>query len=290
MYDDELEVEQDVDLFEDAPPPRRRRPAEQPRGRGDHDPRARRAPARSQRQPMARPSIPTNVDLGADTIQKGIAELIGTFLLVLIGTMAAINLDVLGYVFGFGIALMVIVYTIGHVSGAHVNPAVTLGLALTGKFPMSQVPVYIAMQIIGAVLASGVVRMVLGGDSGLGITQVAENLDAWKGFIVELLATAILVFVIRGVATDKRAPAATGGLAIGGALLVIQLLAGPLTGASVNPARSLGPALIGTEFGDLWIYLIAPLIGGVIGAFLYDIINNEAADVAPDEKPYESFR
>ena len=85
-------------------------------------------------------------------------------------------------------------------------------------------------------------------------------------------------------------PAAAGGLAIGGALLVIQLLAGPLTGASVNPARSLGPALIGTEFGDLWIYLIAPLIGGIIGAFLYDIINNEAADVAPEEKPYESFR
>jgi aquaporin NIP len=102
--------------------------------------------------------------------------------------------------------------------------------------------------------------------------------------------TAVLVFVIRGVATDKRSPAAAAGLAIGGALLVIELVSGPVTGGSVNPARSLGPAIMSTTFGDLWIYLAAPLIGGVAGSFLYSLINNEAQDVIPEREPYEAYR
>jgi MIP family channel proteins len=234
-------------------------------------------------------AAPASVDLEAGTIQKGIAEMIGTFMLVLAGTGAA--LSGWDYALGFGFGLIFIVYAIGHISGAHVNPAVTLGLAITGHFPFAQVPVYWAAQIIGAILASGLARLVWGvNELNLGATQVAQGFDTWKGFLLEMVMTAVLVFVIRGVATDKRSPAAAAGLAIGGALLVIELVSGPVTGGSVNPARSLGPAIMSTTFGDLWIYLAAPLIGGVAGSFLYSLINNEAQDVIPEREPYEAYR
>jgi MIP family channel proteins len=233
--------------------------------------------------------VPARADLDAGTIQKGIAEMIGTFLLVIAGTGAV--LSGWDYALGFGFGLIFIVYAIGHISGAHVNPAVTLGLAMTGHFPFSQLPVYWVAQVIGAVLASAFARMIWGlNDFNLGATQVADGFDTWKGFLLELVMTAVLVFVIRGVATDKRSPAAAAGLAIGGALLVIELVSGPVTGGSVNPARSLGPALMSTTFGDLWIYLIAPLVGGVVGSILYSVVNNESQDVAPERQPYESYR
>jgi MIP family channel proteins len=215
--------------------------------------------------------------------------MIGTFLLVIAGTGAVLSGG--DYALGFGFGLIFIVYAIGHISGAHVNPAVTLGLALTGHFSFSQLPVYWGAQIIGAILASGFARMIWGlNDFNLGATQVAEGFDTWQGFLLELVLTAVLVFVVRGVATDKRSPAAAAGLAIGGTLLVIELVSGPVTGGSVNPARSLGPALMSGTFGDLWIYLTAPLIGGAIGSVLYSIINNESHGIAPEREPYESYR
>jgi MIP family channel proteins len=236
-----------------------------------------------------RTSASTNVELDSGTIQKGIAEMIGTFLLVIAGTGAV--LSGWDYALGFGFGLIFIVYAIGHISGAHVNPAVTLGLAITGQFPFAQLPVYWAGQIIGAILASAFARLIWGlNDLNLGATQVADGFDAWQGFLLELVMTAVLVFVIRGVATDKRSPAAAVGLAIGGALLVIELVSGPVTGGSVNPARSLGPAIMSGTFGDLWIYLIAPFIGGAAGAVLYDVINNEPHEVVPERAPYESYR
>lgn len=240
--------------------------------------------------PRFQGSLPQSVDLGADTIQKGIAELVGTFLLVLFGTAGAVTMGEFGYVFGFGVGLMMIVYSIGHISGAHVNPAVSLGLALTGKFPMAQLPVYVVAQIIGAILASGLVRTVYGNETGLGATSVADGFSIWRGFLLEMVLAAVLLFVIRAVATDKRAPAAVAGLAIGGALLVMQVIAGPVTGASFNPARSIGPALVSGNFTDLWVYLVAPFIGGALGALLYDVLNNDVADVEPDENSYESIR
>jgi len=218
-----------------------------------------------------------NVEEGL--IEKMTAEAIGTFILVLLGTTALILTD--NYVFAFGFALIAIVYAIGHISGAHVNPAVTLGLAVTGRFPMAQVPYYWAAQIIGALLASLLLRLVYGNLENLGATRIGDGYSVIDGFVVEIVMTAILVFVVHAVATDERSPAASTGLAIGGTLLVIQIAAGDVTGASVNPARSLGPAIASGTFGDLWIYLIAPFIGGIIGGIAYEFIGGGAATQIP---------
>ncbi|CAN5751470.1 hypothetical protein BH24CHL3_BH24CHL3_03740 [soil metagenome] len=205
-----------------------------------------------------------------DLIRKMAAEAIGTFILVLAGAGAVI----LGssYPLAFGFALIAIVYAIGHISGAHVNPAVTIGLAAIGRFPMPHVPYYIGSQVAGAVLAALFLRLIYGSEGGLGATSVAEGFSNLDGFLLELVATAVFVFVFAAVATDKRVPAGAFGLAAGGALLFIALFAGPFTGASVNPARSLGPALASWTFTDLWIYLTAPFIGAVIGAVAYEFV------------------
>lgn len=212
-------------------------------------------------------------------VKKMVAEAIGTFILVFIGTAALIITE--NPVFGFGFALIAIVYAIGHVSGAHVNPAVTLGLALTGRFPMTQVPHYWISQVIGALIASLLVRLLYGNVLDLGTTRIAEGYSVLQGFMVELVLAAILVFVFHAVATDDRSPAAATGLAIGGTLLVIQAAAGDVTGGSVNPARSLAPAIVSGTFGDLWIYLIAPFIGGIVGAVAYEFIGGSNTTQIP---------
>ncbi len=205
-----------------------------------------------------------------DLIRKMVAEGVGTFILVLAGTGAAIVGGT--YSFAFGFALIGIMYAIGHISGAHVNPAVTVGLAAVGRFPMAHVPWYIGSQVAGALIASLFLRLIYGNQGNLGATSVADVISLLDGFLLELVATAIFVFVFLAVATDKRVPAAAVGLAIGGTLLMIQILIGQVTGASVNPARSLGPALASWSFADLWIYLTAPFIGAVIGAVGYEFI------------------
>lgn len=205
-----------------------------------------------------------------DLIRKMIAEVIGTFVLVFAGCGALIVGG--SYVFAFGFALIGIVYAIGHISGAHVNPAVTIGLAAVNRFPVAQVPWYIGAQVVGALLASILLRLLYGDEGGLGATAVADGYSALDGFVLELVATAIFVFVIVAVATDKRVPPAAVGLAIGGTLLMVQSLAGPVSGGSVNPARSLAPDIAAWTFTDLWIYLTAPFIGAVIGAVAYEFI------------------
>lgn len=205
-----------------------------------------------------------------DLIRRMVAEALGTFILVLAGTGAAIVGG--NYAFAFGFALIGIMYAIGHVSGSHVNPAVTVGLAAVGRFPMAQVPHYIGSQVIGALLASLFLRLIYGNQGGLGRTAVSEVISLLDGFLLELVATAIFVFIFLAVATDKRVPAAAVGLAVGGTLLMIQILIGQVTGASVNPARSLAPAIASWSFADLWIYLTAPFIGAVIGAVGYEFI------------------
>jgi MIP family channel proteins len=212
----------------------------------------------------------TRMVLPQDLLRKMVAEAIGTFILVLAGTGAAIVGG--SYAFGFGFGLIAIVYAIGHISGAHVNPAISLGLAVTGRFPMAQVPYYIGSQIVGAILASLFLRLVHGNLNGLGATSVVDGYSLLDGFLLELVGAAILVFVVCAVATDKRVQPAVVGLAIGATLLFIELVAGPITGGSVNPARSLGPALASWSFSDIWIYLTAPFIGGAIGAVGYEFI------------------
>lgn len=208
--------------------------------------------------------------LPQDLLRKMVAEAIGTFILVLAGTGAAIVGG--SYAFGFGFGLIAIVYAIGHISGAHVNPAISLGLAVTGRFPMAQVPYYVGSQIVGAILASLFLRLVHGNLNGLGATSVVDGYGLLNGFLLELVCAAILVFVFCAVATDKRVQPVMFGLAVGATLLFIELVAGPITGGSVNPARSIGPALASWSFSDIWIYLTAPFIGGAIGAVGYEFI------------------
>src|SRR5215213_8031915 len=218
-------------------------------------------------------------------VGAAIAELVGTFILVFGGTAVAVGAilarptagapyDSLAVALAFGLALAAVVAAVGHVSGAHVNPAVTLGMAVTKKFPWQYVPHYVVAQLVGAVLAAFATWMTFGGpargEAKLAATYPAQGVGDLQAFIVELLITFILVFVVMAVATDERAPAAIAPLAVGFALAVGVFIAGPVTGGSVNPARSLGPMIVVGDLSSVWLYILGPIIGGVLGALLYD--------------------
>jgi MIP family channel proteins len=218
-------------------------------------------------------------------VGAAIAELVGTFILVFGGTAVAVGAilarptagpayDSLAVALAFGLALAAVVAAIGHVSGAHVNPAVTLGMAAAGKFPWNYTPVYIGAQLVGAVLGALATWLTFGGparsEAKLAATYPAQGVGDLQAFIVEILITFILVFVVMAVATDERAPAAIAPIAVGFALAVGVFIAGPVTGGSVNPARSLGPMIVAGDLTSVWLYVLGPIIGGVLGALLYD--------------------
>jgi MIP family channel proteins len=218
-------------------------------------------------------------------VGAAIAELVGTFILVFGGTAVAVGAilarptagpayDSLAVALAFGLALAAVVAAIGHVSGAHVNPAVTLGMAAAGKFPWNYTPVYIGAQFVGAVLGALATWLTFGGparsEAKLAATYPAQGVGDLQAFIVEILITFILVFVVMAVATDERAPAAIAPIAVGFALAVGVFIAGPVTGGSVNPARSLGPMIVAGDLTSVWLYVLGPIIGGVLGALLYD--------------------
>jgi MIP family channel proteins len=215
-----------------------------------------------------------------------IAELVGTFILVYGGTAVAVGAilsrptaggayDSLAIALAFGLALAVVVASVGHVSGAHVNPAVTLGMAAAGRFPWNYAPVYVAAQLVGAVLAALATWLTFGGagarsEASLAATYPARGVGDLQAFVVEILITFVLVFVVMAVATDERAPAAIAPIAVGFALAVGVFIAGPVTGGAVNPARALGPMLVAGDLTSAWLYVVGPIVGGVLGALLYD--------------------
>jgi MIP family channel proteins len=215
-----------------------------------------------------------------------IAELVGTFILVYGGTAVAVGAilarptagppyDSLAVALAFGLALAAVVAAVGHVSGAHVNPAVTLGMATTSKFPWQYTPHYIVAQLVGAVLAALATWVTFGGagarsEAKLAATYPAQGIGDMQAFVVEILITFVLVFVVMAVATDERAPAAIAPIAVGFALAVGVFIAGPVTGGSVNPARSLGPMIVAGDLSSVWLYVLGPIIGGVLAALLYD--------------------
>ena len=219
-------------------------------------------------------------------VGAAIAELVGTFILLYGGTAVAVGAilsrptagpayDSLAVALAFGLALAAVVAAIGHVSGAHVNPAVTLGMAATGKFPWRYAPHYVGAQLVGAVLAALATWATFGGEGArvqakLAATYPAQGVGDLQAFVVEALITFILVFVVMAVATDDRAPAAIAPIAVGFALAVGVFIAGPVTGGSVNPARSLGPMLVALDLTSVWLYVLGPIVGGVLGALLYD--------------------
>jgi MIP family channel proteins len=204
------------------------------------------------------------------------AEAAGTFALVFFGC-GAIMVDAdgggLGHVgvsLAFGLVVGAMVFALGHISGAHINPAVTFALAARRHFEWSQVPGYWIAQCAGAIAAAVLLRISIGDIANVGATSPSGS-DA-QSFFWECAMTATLLVVILAAVTNVRAAGAAAA-AIGGTIALASLVGGPISGASLNPARSLGPALVAGDFGSLWIYLAAPILGGILGALLFERVN-----------------
>jgi aquaporin NIP len=212
--------------------------------------------------------------LSADRARPLGAEALGTFALVFFGCGAIMvdadggGLGETGVSVAFGLVVMAMVFALARVSGAHINPAVTVALAFRGWFPWPSVPGYVAAQVAGAVVAAVVLRASLGDVADLGATMPSGSDGQTVGG--EVVMTAALLVVVAAAATGARVPLAGAAIAIGGTIALASLVGGPVSGASLNPARSLGPALVSGELGSLWIYLTAPFLGGLLGALAYD--------------------
>ncbi len=181
----------------------------------------------------------------------------------------------LGISLVFGLIVLAMIYTIGHVSGAHMNPAVTLGFYSAGRHKTAELVPYVAAQLSGAVIASLVLKALFAGQrTDLGVTMPAGA--EIQSFVLELIMSFMLMFTIMGVATDDRAEGAMAGIAIGGMIALEAAFGGPISGASMNPARSLAPALLSGRFEHQWLYWIAPGLGTVLGAYLYRLIREPA--------------
>ncbi len=208
------------------------------------------------------------------------AEFIGTFALVFAGA-GSIVIDSrqhgavghVGIAATFGLVIMVMIYAVGHISGAHFNPGVTLGFAAARHFPVRDVVPYWAAQLLAAISAAAVLRALFGNVADLGTTQPTGSV--MQSFWLELILTFGLMFVIVSVATDTRAVGQAAALAIGGIIGLEAMFAGPISGASMNSARSVGPAIVSGQFHALWVYLLAPPIGAVLGAWSYQQIRGD---------------
>lgn len=199
-----------------------------------------------------------------------LAELLGTFALVFAGTGAIVvnqasggAVSNVGIALTFGLIVLAMIYTLGDISGAHINPAVTIGFWAAGRFPLVKVPLYIASQCAGAIAASVVLRLLFPSDPFLCSTTPAG--PQIQSFILEIILTAGLMFVILGVSTGAAEKGITAGIVVGSVIALEAMFAGPICGASMNPARSLAPALVTGHAQVLWIYLVAPILGAYLG-------------------------
>lgn len=201
--------------------------------------------------------------------RKCIAEFLGTFALVFTGTGAIVINNVtggkithMGISLVFGLIVLAMIYTIGDISGAHLNPAVTTAFWLSGRFPKSELVPYAVSQCLGAVGASGSLKFLFPSDLKLGGTLPAGS--EMQSFVLELILTFFLMFVILNVSSGGKEKGITAGIAIGAVIGLEAIFAGPISGASMNPARSIGPALVSGHFEHLWIYLLAPMFGAAL--------------------------
>ena len=217
-----------------------------------------------------------------DLPRRAGAEALVAFALVFAGCGAVVAnaeydgaLGHVGVALTFGLVIMAMVYATGHLSGAHVNPAVTIAFTLTRHFPARDAVAYVAAQAAGAV-AGALALLAVWPDAPADLGATVPSVGTGSALVYEFVLTAILMFVIMAVATDTRAVGAGAAIAIGGAVGLDALFGGLVSGASMNPARSLGPALAATEMADLWIYLVAPVAGAAAGAFAYQLVRGEA--------------
>lgn len=227
-------------------------------------------------------------------MKKYCAELVGTFWLVLGGCGSAVlaagfpdvGIGLLGVALAFGLTVLTMAYAIGHISGCHLNPAVTIGLWAAGRFPMALVPGYVIAQVVGGLIAGAVLFVIASGQAGFelsaGFASNGYGAHSPGGYslaaalVTEVVMTAMFLVVIIG-ATDPRAPAAMAPVAIGLCLTLIHLISIPVTNTSVNPARSTGVALYvgGWAVSQLWLFWVAPILGAVVGALVYRVIGAE---------------
>jgi aquaporin NIP len=222
-----------------------------------------------------------------------IAEAIGTFALVFAGTGSIVINDVtgggvshVGIALTFGLIVMAMIYAVGDISGAHFNPAVTLGFVVAGRLNVRLLTPYVLSQLAGAILASIVLMCMFGNHAGLGSTTPLGS--DWQSFSLEAVLTGILMFVILCVSTGSKETGTMAGIAIGGVIGLEALFAGPITGASMNPARSLAPAIVSGHLSSLWVYITAPFLGSVIAVPLWLAIRPGSRNSAPCDREFQS--
>jgi aquaporin NIP len=214
------------------------------------------------------------------------AEGLGTFALVFAGCGAIVidserggSLGATGIAAAFGLVVMAMVYAIGHLSGAHINPAVSAAFSATRHFPLREAAVYVPSQLVGAVAAALLLRLVWQGTpADLGATVPSVG---WGSAVVyEAVMTGFLMFVIMAVATDTRAVGAAAAIAVGGTVALDSLFGGGATGASMNPARSFGPAVVAGEWADFWVYIVGPVFGALAAAFAYEVARGDSSPLS----------
>ncbi|XP_076908479.1 aquaporin NIP2-1-like [Bidens hawaiensis] len=222
-------------------------------------------------------SILSLVDYPPGFPRKVVAEVVATFLLVFVTCGAASltttdgrKVSQLGASVAGGLIVTVMIYAVGHISGAHMNPAVTLAFATGGHFPWVQVPIYAAAQLIGSISASFALRALLQQVKHLG-TTTPSGTDL-QALIMEIIVTFTMMFVTSAVATDSQAVGELAGLAVGSAVCITSILAGPVSGGSMNPARTIGPAIASNNYKAIWVYIIGPVFGTISAVLCYSFI------------------
>jgi len=213
-------------------------------------------------------------------MKKYIAELIGTFTLVFCGCGAIVTNEFSqgtvthsGIALTFGLVVMSLIYAFGEISGAHFNPAVTLAFTYAKRFPLKEVPKYILAQCLGAIIAAALLLLLFPDNEFLGTTL--PKIDVWRVFLFEVILTFFLMLVIINVSTGSKESGIMAGIAIGGVVWFEAQFAGPITGASMNPARSIGPALISGHLEHLWLYILAPIIGAILAVMSCKLVKDE---------------